>query len=509
MAILKKAGKYWGIKKMQDNMWIKIGLEVHVQIGSLTKMYCRCQNDNSDENPNTRVCPTCLGLPGSLPVLNERVIEMAARVAFGLGCRVNNRSKFDRKNYFYPDLPKGYQITQYFLPLAQDGMVELAEEEKNIMIRINRLHLEEDTAKMIHAGGESLLDFNRCGIPLMEIVTEPDFVSSGQAVNFLKDLRDLVRWLGVSQARMQHGELRCDANISLWQGKKQLGEVVEIKNLNSLKNVKAAIEYEFVRQKSLLAKGIRIGKETRGWNAVLGETVGQREKEKAHDYRYFPEPDLPELEMGEDFLAEIKKGMPILPEQIKERMQSEYFLDKKVETVFFADMDYFDFFEKVVSELKVWLEQKRVDWKERVGSEEVFFNKVAGYVLTDFRRLVRESGGWKECRVTPENFAELVAMFLAGEINNQIMKKILTKMIHATSSPLQIAEENGWLGAKSQFDLDAVVEGVIVENGRQVNEYKQGKEQLLAYFLGQVMKKTGGLAKPDEARAALLKKLRG
>ncbi len=489
---------------VKDDFWMKIGLEIHVQVMTDTKMYCRCRNDNSEENPNTRVCPICLGLPGSLPILNEKVVELAVMVGMGLNCRINQNSSFDRKNYFYPDLPKGYQITQYFFPLAQNGWVEVDNDNEQKKIRINRLHLEEDTAKMVHAGQASLLDFNRGGIPLMEIVTEPDFSSGEEAVIFLKKLRDLVRWVGASRARMQHGEMRCDANVSLWKNGEQLGEVVEVKNINSLRNVREAIDFEFVRQKKAILAGEKVVKETRGWNVITMETVSQRSKEKAHDYRYFPEPDLPGLQLAEEWIESVRRSLPVLPEAIKNRMMEEYGLDNKKAEVFLDNIEYFYFLEKVYSELVVWLKQKNVELVE----EKNLGNKLAGYVLTDFKPLKEEKEiAWEKMSLTPENYAELVAMFLAKEINNQSMKKILAEMLICTDSPLEIAQKNGWLNKDNKIDLVAIVQTVVEENTKQVEDYRQGKEQLMSYFLGQVMKKTNGVADPKEARELLVKKL--
>jgi len=445
-----------------------------------------------------------LGLPGSLPILNEKVVELAVMVGMGLNCRINQNSSFDRKNYFYPDLPKGYQITQYFFPLAQNGWVEVDNDNEQKKIRINRLHLEEDTAKMVHAGQASLLDFNRGGIPLMEIVTEPDFSSGEEAVIFLKKLRDLVRWVGASRARMQHGEMRCDANVSLWKNGEQLGEVVEVKNINSLRNVREAIDFEFVRQKKAILAGEKVVKETRGWNVITMETVSQRSKEKAHDYRYFPEPDLPGLQLAEEWIESVRRSLPVLPEAIKNRMMEEYGLDNKKAEVFLDNIEYFYFLEKVYSELVVWLKQKNVELVE----EKNLGNKLAGYVLTDFKPLKEEKEiAWEKMSLTPENYAELVAMFLAKEINNQSMKKILAEMLICTDSPLEIAQKNGWLNKDNKIDLVAIVQTVVEENTKQVEDYRQGKEQLMSYFLGQVMKKTNGVADPKEARELLVKKL--
>ncbi len=492
---------------MSDDWWIKIGLEVHVQVNTESKMYCRCVNDNSDESPNSRVCPICLGLPGSLPVLNKKVLELAQMVSLGLNCRVNHISSFDRKNYFYPDLPKGYQITQYFQPLAQNGKIELSCKGEAFTIGINRLHLEEDTAKMIHAGRESLLDFNRSGIPLMEIVTEPDFRSADQAQIFLVNLRDLVKWIGASKARMQHGEMRCDANISLWEGEEQRGEIVEVKNLNSIRNVRDAIEFEYDRQKELVLRGEKIIKETRGWNTVISETISQREKEKVHDYRYFPEPDLPIIELSESDLMEIKSKMPILPLVIKRQMRDQYGLSESAIDVFFQNVDLFYFFEKVISELMIWLVQKEIKIESIAKNEIDIFNKVAGYVLTDLLPIVREKGGLSFIKMTPENYAELITLFYAKKINNQTMKKILPEMVKGGLGPLEVATKNCWLQQDSSFDLEKVIDEVLMQNEKQVLEYKSGKIQLLAYFVGQVMKKTNGMIDPNEARDLLNKKM--
>ncbi|MFA4930683.1 MAG: Asp-tRNA(Asn)/Glu-tRNA(Gln) amidotransferase subunit GatB [Patescibacteria group bacterium] len=482
----------------------KIGLEVHVELATKSKMFCRCENYSGGDDPNTRVCPVCLGLPGTLPVINKQAIELGAKMALALNCRVNLSSRFDRKNYFYPDLPKGYQISQFFQPLAQAGHMSVYIGDEARKIRINRLHMEEDTAKMTHAGDVSLLDFNRSGIPLMEIVTEPDITSPAEARLFLKNLKDLVVWLGVSTARMQLGELRCDANISLLdENDVQVGEVVEIKNLNSFKNVESSLSYEHGRQIECVKAGELIIKETRGWDVAKQVTYSQRKKEHFHDYRYFPEPDLPAVKFTEDEVGNMASKLGILPDEMRQTMQTEYGLSEKYIVGFLNNIDLFYFYEQVLSELENRIDEEKVDKKEIWVSDEEMKNKIAGFILTEITVDVKSA----EFKLTAENLAELLLMFYRNQINNRMTKDILAEMLITGGDPSNIAVSKGWQMISAKDDWEEVIMAVIERNSDQVEQYRQGKEQILAYFIGQVMQQTKGRANPRLVKEILLKKL--
>lgn len=483
----------------------KIGLEVHVELATNSKMFCRCENYSLGDDPNTRVCPVCLGLPGALPVINQAAMELGVKMALALHCQINEVSRFDRKNYFYPDLPKGYQISQFFWPLATGGWLSVYQNQDCKKVKINRLHMEEDTAKMTHAGDVSLLDFNRSGIPLMEIVTEPDITSSAQARQFLKNLKDLAVWVGVSHGRMQLGELRCDANISLLdENDKQLGEVVEIKNLNSFRNVEDSLNYEFKRQVECVEIGKEIEKETRGWDMVVQKTYLQRKKEYSHDYRYFPEPDLPVTVFSSERVEEIGSNLGLLPEEMREKMSVEYVLDDRYIDSFLSEIAVFQFYEKVLSELERWMRDRKVVVDDLFASRSQMNNKVAGFVLTELKTDILK----QDSRVNPENLAELLLLFYRGDINNKVAKDVLQLMMQSGGDPSRIIEDNGWQASATKNDLDDIILQVIEENNSQVEEYKTGKEQLLTYFVGQVMKKTKGRANPKIVHEVLVEKLK-
>jgi len=342
----------------------KIGLEIHVELKTHSKMFCSCKNDSQEKEPNVNICPICLGHPGTLPVINKEAVRKVIKTGIALNCKIAPWSFFERKNYFYPDLPKGYQISQYANPLCKEGFLIIPSNNKKI--RIRRIHLEEDTAKLIHPEGQnySLLDFNRAGIPLMELVTEPDMESAKEAKEFARELQLILRYLEVSDADMEKGQMRVEANVSLSQipnlKSQSLGTKVEIKNLNSFKAVERAIEYEIKRQKEILEGGGGVIQETRGWDEKKGVTFPQREKEEAHDYRYFPEPDLPPMEFNKDFILDVKNQLPELPFEKRERFQQEYNLSSKIIEILISNKDLSEYFEKTTSELFEWAKEKNI-----------------------------------------------------------------------------------------------------------------------------------------------------
>ena len=480
---------------------IKVGLEVHVQLCTQSKMFCGCRNAAWEDDPNIYVCPVCLALPGALPVINETAIAMAAKTAMALNFHVNEENNFDRKNYFYPDLPKGYQISQYFFPVAKSGWLQLDDKGMAKKVRINRLHMEEDTAKLLHTGAGSLVDFNRAGVPLMEIVTEPDIESAQEAVSFLKKLHRLVTWLGVSRARMQFGELRCDVNISIldFDGN-QMGEVVEIKNLNSFRNVEKAIKYEFGRQKMCVEKGIEIIKETRGWDTVKFETTSQRKKEYAHDYRYFTDPDLPELIIEKDELEQVRKTIPELPGELKERIQQEYNLDDEYINTFVTNTELFAYFELVRSDL----DDFQIDFEKNELN-----NKVASFLVSEFLPKVSTSvnGQGYGGIIKSQDLAYLLYNFYSRRLNNISTREILAESITNGQDIKAKVEEVARSIEQEGDSLPGVIRNILAENQNLVKEYKSGKEQVLAYFIGQVMKVTQGKADPKNVKDMIIKEL--
>jgi aspartyl-tRNA(Asn)/glutamyl-tRNA(Gln) amidotransferase subunit B len=478
-----------------------IGLEIHVELKTKSKMFCNCVNDPSESRPNVRICPTCLGHPGTLPVINKEAVRKTIKTGLTLNCSIPEKSKFDRKNYFYPDLPKGYQISQYDMPFCEKGYLEINGKK----IRITRVHLEEDTGRLIHQEKDSLVDFNRAGIPLMEMVTEPDLSSGQEARKFAQELRLILRYLNVSNADMEKGQMRVEVNISLSKDKK-LGTKVEIKNLNSFRSVERSIDYEIKRQTELLNRGEKIIQETRGWDEKKQKTNSQREKEQAHDYRYFPEPDLPTLEIDKKFVQEIKGEIPELPWAKRIRLKQEYGLDEKSIEVFVNNKDLGEYFEKVMSELRNWV--KEIEMKEKITAKE--FSKLTqlalNYIITDFwslfgKALIVEL----ENRITPENFAELITLIYKGEISSKIAKQVLKQMFDTKADPSHIIKEKGLSQVTDTGEIEKVIKEVISKNPKPVEDYKKGKENALQYLVGQVMAKTQGRAKPDTVQELLKK----
>ena len=484
-----------------------IGLEIHIELRTRSKMFCSCKNDSEEKEANLNVCPICLAHPGTLPAINKEAVQMVLKAALALHCRVNRKTFFERKSYFYPDLPKNYQISQYALPLAEKGFLCIKSGDKEKKIRINRVHLEEDTGRLIHPKGKgySLVDFNRAGVPLMELVTEPDIESAEEARNFAKELRLVIRYLGISKADMEKGEMRCEVNISLRSGKdKELGTKVEVKNLNSLRSVEKAVKHEIERQLKILESGGEIIQETRGWSDKEEKTFSQRTKEESDDYRYFPEPDLPPLELAQDFVTEIEKSLPELPAEKRERFQKEYGLNSKEVEIYISQPRLGNYFEEVVSELRNWVKEKTM--KKEIKKEEFFrlAKLAANYISTDLQFFLKgKPFSEKEFPVSPENFAEFISMIHLKEISSRIAKKLLEKMFQSGGDPSQIIKEEEMVLLSDENLIFKVVKEVITENPKAVEDYKKGKEAAIQFLLGKIMAKTKGNADPAAAKKIL------
>ncbi len=483
-----------------------IGLEIHVELKTKSKMFCSCLNDPNEHHPNVNICPICTAQPGSLPVINKEAVRKVIKTGLALNCQIPEYSKFDRKNYFYPDLPKGYQISQYDMPLCKEGFLKMEDKK----IRITRVHLEEDTGRLVHpeGGDYSLVDFNRAGIPLMELVTEPDLNSANEARKFAEEFQLILRYLGVSDADMEKGQLRVEANISLLPMKsKTLGTKVEIKNLNSFRAVEKGIDYEIKRQTETLESGKKVIQETRGWDEIKGVTVGQREKEEAHDYRYFPEPDLPMLHLGvPNYINEIKAEIPELPQQRRERFKKEYnLLDKETE-IFVLNKDLGEYFEKAMSELRNWVKEVELKRKVERGEFLKLTKLCTNYIVTDLQGLLKGAAvTGEDFLITPENFAEFTTLIYQGKISSKIAKQVLSEMFSTGADPSHIIEEKGLIQITDEAEIQKIIKEVISKNQKVVEDFKKGKEAALQYLIGQIMTVTGGKANPQVVKDILSK----
>ncbi|HEV2580307.1 MAG TPA: Asp-tRNA(Asn)/Glu-tRNA(Gln) amidotransferase subunit GatB [Ktedonobacteraceae bacterium] len=479
---------------------VVIGLEVHAQLLTKSKMFCSCSTDYAYAAPNTHVCPVCMGMPGVLPVINQEAVAYTIMTALALNCSIPEYSKFDRKNYPYPDLMKGYQISQYDIPLSKDGYLTVDYEGQSRRIGITRVHLEEDTARLLHHEGYSLIDINRSGTPLMEIVSEPDMRSPVEARLYMQKLREILVYLGVSSGRMEEGSLRCDANISLRpRGQEQLGVKTEIKNMNSFRSVERALIYEAQRQVEMLRAGQVIHQETRGWVETKGVTVGQRSKEQAHDYRYFPEPDLPPLVVSRAWVEELRAGLPELPDARRVRFMQEYGLSAQDANILTEDKALGDYFEQV---LAVPPASPSRDVKARAKA-------AANLVLNDVARLLKaHDTGVRENPLTPAASANLLDLLDANRITGKQAKEIIDEAFTTGTMPETIVKERGIQPPISdEGELERIIEGVIANNAKAAADYRSGKVNALQSLIGQVMKQTRGQAKADSVRAILIKKL--
>ena len=489
-------------------------MEIHVELGTESKMFCGCKNGMGlTLKPNQNICEVCTAQPGALPVPNVKAIEYVMRAGLALSCQIAKETKFDRKNYFYPDLPKGYQISQYDQPICEKGEISFEywnkeDEKKESRVGITRIHLEEDTGKLMHVNGSTLVDFNRAGVPLMELVTEPDLTSAGEAKQFCAELRRLFRYLKISTADMEKGQMRCEANISLYKkGTDRLsGTKVELKNISSFKAIEKGIEYEIKRQTKILDKNEKVVQETRGWNDEKGKTVSQRIKENSDDYRYFPEPDILPMKFDQEEIDRIKYSLPELPWERKGRFIRQMGLtDQNAE--FLVDYkEMADYYEQVCSELDEWVEVS----KENVSEEEHsrLYKLAANYLLTETQKNLFEKGlDIEDIKITPENFAELIKIIYRGEINSSVAQTVLGEMFEKGGDPSQIIEEKGLAQNNDEGELEKVAEQVIAENPKSVEDYRKGKENAIKFLMGQVMKATKGKANPQIAVEILRKKL--
>ena len=478
-----------------------IGLEIHAELKTKTKMFCDSPNDPNEKHPNVNICPVCMGHPGTLPVANKEAIRQVIRIGLALGGSIPEYSRFDRKNYFYPDLPKGYQISQYQHPFVMGGTLKLP--VAGITVRINRVHLEEDAGRLAHSadGKSTLVDFNRAGVPLMEMVTEPDMHTSAQVKEFAGEFQRLLKTLGASDADMEKGQLRLEANISIAEdGADKLGTKVEVKNLNSFKALERAIEYEIKRQAEVLDSGERVIQETRGWDDEKQKTISQRSKEEAHDYRYFPDPDLPPLFPHKIFnIEELRAGLPELPDGRRERLTKEYNLSGDVLEMALDDTDFLNFIEHSMSELYAW---------DQAHNKEELRKLATNYLASDLQGLVKEKRlAWSELLATPENFAELMKMVHNGEITSRVAKDVLKIMAEEGLDPSQIVTDRGLKQVSDSGELEKIVKEIIEANPEAVSDFKKGKENSVQFLVGQVMKKTRGSANPQVVRELITKEL--
>ena len=472
-----------------------IGLETHIEIRSESKMFCSCANRYGAE-PNTNICPVCMGYPGVLPVPNKHAIHTAVRAGLLTECTIAKFSKFDRKSYFYPDMPKNYQISQYDLPFCEHGRIKLegtglsGAPLPDKYIGITRIHLEEDAAKLVHSGGVSGVDYNRAGVPLMEVVSEPDMRSADEAYAYLSSLKEIMRFGGIGDCDMEKGQMRCDVNISLRpEGQKEFGTKIELKNLNSFRAVHRAIDYEILRQGELLDRGEKIRQETRGWNDDAGESYLMRTKEAAHDYRYFPDPDLMPVVFTDEEIDAIRASLPELPEAMRRRFQESYGVTAYDATVLTADRELASWFDASAKKAKTP-------------------KLVANWISSELLRLLGEDKiSIGDCRITPENLAELTDVISSGAINGKIGKEVFAEMYATGKSAKAIIEEKGLAQVSDTGAISAIVAEAIEKNPKQVAEYRAGNERVLQYMVGQVMKLSKGKANPQLAIAELKKQL--
>jgi aspartyl-tRNA(Asn)/glutamyl-tRNA(Gln) amidotransferase subunit B len=476
-----------------------IGLEVHSQLMTQSKMFCRCSANYANAEPNTHCCPICMGYPGVLPVINEQAIDYIIMTALALHCEIPEYCKFDRKNYGYPDLPKGYQISQYDMPISRNGYILLNEKGTIRRIGITRVHMEEDTGRLLHREGRTnytLVDLNRAGVPLMEIVSEPDIRSAEEARIYMEKLHTILIYLGVSSGKMEDGALRCDANVSVREeGQTEFGVKTEIKNMNSFRSVERAISYEINRHIDVVSGGGSIYQETRGWDEDRGVTVSQRRKEYADDYRYFPEPDLPPLVVSSEWVSRIRAMTPELPDARSQRLVTEYGLAERDADQLTADKSLADYYEGVIA--------------ARTPSDAGLRAKAAAnWILGDLRRLLNAHNlDISQNRVSPDGLAELLELIESGKISGKQAKEVLEKAFESGDSPASVVEREGIAQMSDSDELEQIVAEVIADNPKAVEDYHAGKSASIQFLVGQVMKRTKGRAKPDMVSPLLMAKL--
>ena len=470
-----------------------IGLEVHCQLKTNTKVWCSCDADYDNKEPNTAVCPICTGQPGALPKLNEKVLDYAIKAALALGCEINRESYFDRKNYFYPDSPKNYQITQFFKPYAENGVLKITTNSgKEASVGIERIQIEEDTAKSIHTASETLLNYNRASVPLIEIISKPEIKNAEEAYAYLNTLKDRLKYTKVSDVSMELGSLRCDANVSVRKkGETKLGTRTETKNLNSFKAVVKAIEYETNRQIEVLENGERVVQETRLWDEENAVTKPMRSKEEAMDYRYFPEPDLPAIIITESRLSNVKDEMPEFADEKAKRFINEYKLNEMEAATLSSEQELAEYYEEVV----------KVSDDARLA---------ANWVLTEILRVLKEKNiSIEEFSVEPENIGKLIKLIKANTISSKIAKDVFEILLSENKDPEIIVKEKGLVQITDNSEIEKIVEQVLAENPQSVEDYKAGKSNALKYLVGQSMRLSKGKANPKMINEMILARLEG
>ena len=470
-----------------------IGLEVHCQLKTNTKVWCSCDADYDNKEPNTAVCPICTGQPGALPKLNEKVLDYAIKAALALGCEINRESYFDRKNYFYPDSPKNYQITQFFKPYAENGVLKITTNSgKEASVGIERIQIEEDTAKSIHTASETLLNYNRASVPLIEIISKPEIKNAEEAYAYLNTLKDRLKYTKVSDVSMELGSLRCDANVSVRKkGETKLGTRTETKNLNSFKAVVKAIEYETNRQIEVLENGGRVVQETRLWDEENAVTKPMRSKEEAMDYRYFPEPDLPAIIITESRLSNVKGEMPEFADEKAKRFINEYKLNEMEAATLSSEQELAEYYEQVVKD-----------------SDDA--RLAANWVLTEILRVLKEKNiSIEEFSVEPENIGKLIKLIKANTISSKIAKDVFEILLSENKDPKIIVKEKGLVQITDNSEIEKIVEQVLAENPQSVEDYKAGKSNALKYLVGQSMRLSKGKANPQMINEMILARLEG
>ncbi len=501
-----------------------IGMEIHAELNTKTKMFCACENGyRLHDHPNTNICPICMGHPGMLPVINRQALEWTILVGLALDCEIARVTKFDRKNYFYPDLPKGYQISQYDQPLTYNGKLKVGNRE----IGIIRIHLEEDTGKLTHASGGTLVDLSRAGTPLIELVTGPSIESAAEAKEFCQLYQRILRYLDVSEADMEKGQMRCEANVSMQESEKfavenndirplldhKLNPKVELKNINSFKALEKAIEYEIKRQTKALENGEKLVQETRGWDEDKQCTFTQRVKETAADYRYFPEPDLPPLNIDEELIKNLRATLPELPQAKIERFVREYQFDLENAKILASDKHLAAYAEEVLSELSEWL----TSLPETEGTKEEILTKegkklsklVANWLINRlFKHLNDNDTSISEAKITPENFAELLTLVYTNKVNNLTAQQILEAMFESGQAPTAIMNEQNLGQIHDSSELEVIIEEIIGKNPKAVEDFKAGKEASLKFLVGKCMSAAKGKANPQVVNRILMEKLK-
>ncbi|MFC1613025.1 Asp-tRNA(Asn)/Glu-tRNA(Gln) amidotransferase subunit GatB [Patescibacteria group bacterium] len=488
-----------------------IGLEIHAELNTKSKIFCSCKNDLSlGKEPNINICPVCAGQPGSLPVINKQAVENIIKIGIALDGKPQKEFRFFRKNYFYPDIPKGYQITSQEAPPIIGGRILVGDRQ----IKIHHVHLEEDTGKNTHPEGTnySLIDYNRAGVPLMELVTEPDMKNGKEASLFCQELQHILRVLDVSDADMEKGQMRCEVNVSISKNEK-LGTKVEIKNLNSFRAVEKAIDFEINRQENVIESGENIIQETRGWNDKDQKTFAQRSKETAKDYRYFPEPDLPPVKVGDEWIKRIKSDLPEMPQTKRKRFIEQYGFNQASAHLLILNKNLSNFTEQVISELKAWLiTLEGVEGSEDeiwTNNKEKLVKLVSGWLINKLPPLMQEyTQDWDNLKITAENFAEFITLIYQNKISSAIGQKLLKEMIATGKDPSNIIEENDLSQISNGGEIDEIIDKVIKNNPEQVAEFKSGKENVIQYLIGQIMKESKGKANPQMAGEMLREKLK-